>query len=306
MGYLYISIASILFSSQFAFTKQFQRRAGKSFQTIFLSYAVGPIAFIVLTLCTEGFHLQVTPFSLIFSVYAVCSSFLMAYSSINALTAGSLSNYSIFMMSGGMILPCVYGAIWGGDDFGIFKILGIALILSSVIVKVDLKEKASWKTYVYLMILFVLNGMSGVVASIYQSDIFPYARPSAKQYALGNSIFTMIVGWIAFITSVLVQRKKEKRELGEAYDGTKQKAKLINYAKAAPWSMGSGLVNNIGNLLLLFALLTVQPSLQYPIVTGGSIFLSAAIGLIFFKEKPDKRTWISVALAVIGTIVIIL
>ena len=306
MGYLYITIASILFSSQFAFTKQFQRRAGKDFQAIFLSYAVGPIAFIVLTLCTEGFHLQVTPFSLVFSLYAVCSSFLMGYCTINALAAGSLSNYSIFMMSGGMILPCVYGAIWGGDDFGVFKILGIALILSSVFVKIDFKEKAAFKTYVYLTILFILNGMAGVVASIYQSDIFPYARPTPKQYALGNSLFTMTAGWLAFIVCIIVNRNKAKRELGEAYDKEAQKQQLIRYAKAAPWSMGSGLVNNIGNLLLLFALLTVQPSVQYPIITGGSIFLSALIGLIFFKEKPDKRTWISVALAVIGTIVIVL
>ena len=306
MGYLYISIASILFSSQFAFTKQFQRRAGKGFQAVFLSYAVGPTVFILLTLIKEGFHLQVTPFSLIFSLYAVCSSFLIGYCTIQALSAGSLSNFSIFMMSGGMILPCVYGAIWGGDDFGVFRILGIVLILSSVIVKVDLKEKAALKTYAYLMVLFVLNGMAGVVASIYQSDIFPYARPSATQYSLGNSMFTMSVGWIAFVTSVLVQRKKEKVGQGDAYDPSLQKQQLINYAKAAPWSMGSGLVNSVGNLLLLYALVTVQPSVQYPIITGGSIFLSALIGLVFFKEKPNKRTWLSVALAIVGTIVIIL
>ena len=70
--------------------------------------------------------------------------------------------------------------------------------------------------------------------------------------------------------------------------------------------MGSGWVNGVGNLLLLLALQTLQPSLQYPIITGGSIFLSVLIGLIFFKERADKRTWLSVVVAVLGTIAIIL
>ena len=305
MGYLYITIASILFSSQFAFTKQFQRHAGKGLQAAFLSYAVGPIAFILITLCTEGFDVQVTPFSLIFSAYTVLSTFLMGYFGIQALAAGSLSNYSIFMMSGGMILPCLYGVIWGNDTFGIFKILGILLILSSVLVKVNLKEKASLKTYVYLTVLFILNGMAGVVASIYQSDIFPYARPTATQYALGNSLFTLIFGWIACAICFFVNDNRKKKELGKESAALERKQLLGGYVKAAPWSMGSGLLNSFGNLLLLFALETLQPSLQYPIIKGGSILLSAVIGFIFFKEKPDKRTWLAVALAVVGTIVII-
>ena len=103
MGYLYISIASILFSTQFAFTKQYQRRAGKDLRAVFLTYAVGPIVFLLITLCTEGFQIKVTPFSAIFSTYNLLSTFLMGYCSIKALAAGSLSNYSIFMMSGGMI-----------------------------------------------------------------------------------------------------------------------------------------------------------------------------------------------------------
>ena len=304
MGYLYISIASILFSTQFAFTKQYQRRAGNDLRAIFLTYAVGPIVFLLITLCTEGFQIKVTPFSAIFSAYHLISAFLMGYCSIKALASGSLSNYSIFMMSGGMILPCVYGAIWGGDDFGVFKIIGIALILSAVLIKVNFKEKASLKTYLYLVGLFVLNGMAGVVASIYQSDIFPYARPNPQQYSMFNNLLVMGVAWVAFLVCFVVEHRRQKTELGEAYDPQMNKDQLITYAKASPWSMASSLVNNVANLLLMFALLTVQPSVQYPVITGGSIFLSALIGLLFFKEKPDKRTWLSVALVIAGTVFI--
>ena len=77
-----------------------------------------------------------------------------------------------------------------------------------------------------------------------------------------------------------------------------------NYVKASPWAAIGGLINGVANLLLLFSLTTLEPSLQYPIITGGSIFLSALIGLVF-KEKPNTKTWISVAFAVVGTIIMI-
>ena len=77
-----------------------------------------------------------------------------------------------------------------------------------------------------------------------------------------------------------------------------------SYAKASPWAAAGGLVNGIANLLLLLSLKTLQPSLQYPIITGGCIFLSAILGL-FFHEKPTKKEWISVLMAVIGTVIMI-
>ena len=73
------------------------------------------------------------------------------------------------------------------------------------------------------------------------------------------------------------------------------------YLKASPWALFEGALNGTGNFLLLLSLSVLEPSLQYPIITGGSIFLAAIFGF-FFKEKPTPRGWISIALAVVGTI----
>ena len=67
--------------------------------------------------------------------------------------------------------------------------------------------------------------------------------------------------------------------------------------------MCDGVLNGVANLLLLLSLKELAPSLQYPIVTGGTIFLSAVFGLLVYKEKPTARVWCSVALAVVGTVV---
>jgi multidrug transporter EmrE-like cation transporter len=40
---------------------------------------------------------------------------------------------------------------------------------------------------------------------------------------------------------------------------------------------------------------------QFPLVSGGVIVLSALVSLLFFKEKISKREWISVAGAFVST-----
>ena len=73
------------------------------------------------------------------------------------------------------------------------------------------------------------------------------------------------------------------------------------YVKASPWATMAGILNGVANLILLYSLLYVDPSLQYPVITGGTILFSALVGLLF-GERPNKKTLLSVALAVAGTI----
>ena len=45
----------------------------------------------------------------------------------------------------------------------------------------------------------------------------------------------------------------------------------------------------------------VPASVLYPLVTGGSVVLSAVAGLLFFKEKPDKISGIGLLLSFAAT-----
>ncbi len=291
-AYLFIITASILFSIQFAFTKKYQTSAGTGMKSSFLYNALSPVAFFLIMFFIDGCKLQFTTFSIVMSLLWAIVCNVITFYSIQALALGSVSNYSLFLLGGGMILPAIYGAIWGGDTFGIFKIIGILLVLAAVCIKIDFKEKADKRATFAFIMLFLLNGLVGILASIYQSDLLPFARPSATQYSIQRALATILVGALLFGGCVLFGKNETQEQT------------LSDHLKASPWAAISGLINGVANLLLLFSLVTIEPSLQYPIITGGSIFLSALVGLIF-KEKPDKRTWIAVALAVAGTIVMV-
>lgn len=325
-AYLFILTSTVLFSVQFAFTKKYQTMAGTGMGAAFFFNAVSPLVFALLLLLLDGCKWEITSFSVLMSFLWAVISNAITYFSIKALSLGSVSNYSLFLLGGGMILPAIYGAVWGKDAFGAYKVIGIFLILSAVCIKINRKEKADKTAFLCFFVLFVLNGLISILASIYQSDL-PFFKPSETQFAIQRAFMTVAVGTLAFFClTVQKVRTIHNAQTIQALQTTQAAQKVCpaqtvyimqgektekdkkicgkQYIKAAPWAVAGGLANGAANLLLLYSLLTLEPSLQYPIVTGGSILLSTVIG-IYFKEKPDLRTWISVGLALFGTIVMV-
>ena len=291
----YICIASILFSIQPAFTKQYQRNAGEGLKSSLIYNVTSPLLFITIMIFYEGMRLDFSIYSFIMAMIWAIICNAMSFFQIKALSAGNVANYSLFLLGGGMLIPVVYGAIFG-DDFGVFKIVGIALVCVSILIKINPKKKSDAGSLFSLIMIFVLNGLVGVLASVYQSELFKFDKISSEQFAILRSFTTVGAGAVTLCVLSL-------KENG----GSKQDSRLImkGYLKAMPWSLIGGGINGVANLLLLLALQMVQPSLQYPIITGGGILLSAIVGL-FFKEIPDKKTWISVGFATTGTIAMIL
>ncbi len=292
---LYICIASILFSIQPAFTKQYQRNAGDGLKSSFLYNVTSPLLFIAIMFFYEGMKLDFTVYSFVMAmVWAiVCNA--MSFFQIKALSYGNVANYSLFLLGGGMLIPVVYGAIFG-DDFGACKIIGTVLVCVAILIKINPKEKSRAGSLFSLIMIFILNGLAGVLASVYQSELFTFDKISSEQFSILRSFTTVGVGAVMLGVLSIKERGDEKQNALAMRKG---------YLKAMPWSLIGGGINGVANLLLLFALQTVQPSLQYPIITGGGILLSAIVGLIF-KEIPDKKTWISVGFATAGTIIMIL
>ena len=291
--YIFVVIAVALFSIQFVFTKKYQQAAGSEMAATFLFNAISPVAFVIILFFMDGMKIEATWFAVILAFLwaLVCNA--CSYFSIKALEFGSLTNYSLYLMSGGMILPILYGAIFENDAFSIPKLIGIFVVIAAVIVKMDFKEKANWKTTACFLLLFVLNGAVGVISSIYQSQQLSFEKVSSIQFSLLGNLFRIGIGAIMY--GVYLLRSRENRGV----------AQIRSYVKGSPWAAICGICNGVANLLLLMALVALDPSLQYPLVTGGCIVLAAVFGL-FFKEKISLRVGISVGLAMLGTIVMAL
>ena len=284
--YILLIFSAALFGGQFGLTKKYQLTAGDGIKSSFLYNAISPIVFAVIMFFVSGVKLEFYPFTIICSMIWAVIANAITYFSIKSLALGSVANYSVFLLGGGMIVPAVYG-FFTGDTVTVFKIIGIVFILVAVCVKIDLKEKNSAFAYICFFAMFLLNGLIGVLSAVYQSDILSYSRSSAEQFAFMRAVFTAILGSVLFLSFSLNNRDE------------KNMTKI--YVKASPWATMAGILNGVANLILLYSLLYVDPSLQYPVITGATILFSSLVGLLF-DERPNKKTLLSVALAVAGTI----
>ena len=68
-------------------------------------------------------------------------------------------------------------------------------------------------------------------------------------------------------------------------------------------SASQGAINRIANLLLVVALAHVDASVQYPMVTGGTMLASTLI-CFFGPRKPSKKELISVTSAFVGLLIL--
>lgn len=294
--YILLIVSAALFSLMFLFNRGYQRSRGEGLDSV-LSFSVYSNLFIViilLILCLIGalsgwrgifadFNLEFSVFSLLVSILGAAVGIGGAYFSIKALESANLSLYSIFAMLGGMLLPSVCGIAFYGEPLTLPKLACYLLIVVSVALTFE-KGKQSKKAIFCYFGVFVLNGMSGVVAQIHQGT------PGVT--AVNSNSFMIIKGALTvafcFIWFMIKYKGVPTLKLREC-------SGLTGYAACC----------GLGNLFVLIALLNLDASVQYPIITGGTMFFSTVVSLII-GEKPSARTLIAAVVAAASSVLMML
>lgn len=286
-----ILIAVVLFGSGFALQDQYRKRRGSGLKISMESATIGAFAGLIVLLAFNKFSLHFTWFSILMAVWSALNGIAFTFCTFKALDYINLSLFSVFAMLGGMVLPFFQGIFFYSEVFSLAKIVCVVFIVASLLCTVEKGEK---KRGIFFYIgIFVLNGMSGVISKLFTASKFP--KTSALEYSTWIAIATIIfAGLIWIILSVSAQQKNQKESLNVTL--TSKKTLAISYLLGAT----CGAINRVANLLLVFALMFVDSSVQYPMVTGGTIIISTIISF-FGDKKPSKKEIISVVLAFVGT-----
>ena len=280
--YLLLIIATILFAFQFFFNQQYQRLRGNSMEASLTFSANVHCVICLMMLAINGFVWRWSWFSAGMALVRAVMDLTFGYCAIQALACANLSVYSTFSMLGGMLLPFFYGIALGGEEFTLSKFLCCLLISLSLFLTVQ-PGKHGRKSVFYYFAVFTLNGLYGVVAAIHQK--FPGLAVDSQSFSAISSFFTVILAVVIF--------------------GLKMKKLPMLKKPEVKFVVLFGIFCGIGNLLLLIALKYLNASVQYPIVTGGTMVVSTLICLIR-KEKLTKRDVLATAIAFGATILIIL
>ena len=275
--YLMIIVSVCLFSTQFLLNNEYRKENGNTFNSSLKFSLYASISGFIALAIINKFHFEISLFSaLVAAVYSlVCIA--LAYSSIKAFTYANLSVYSVFSMIGGMLLPFVYGILCG-EEFKLIRVVCCLLIAVCVTLALN-KTEHSKKAVKYYIAVFILNGMVGVISKFHQSF---------TELCVDSGSFMMLTKIFAFVFSVILILMQKEKDFSVS-------------KKAGLFAVLYSVVNSVGNLFLLMALLHIPASVQYPIVTGGTIVVSTLIGLIR-REKITKREILAAVVAFFATV----
>lgn len=285
-------------SGMFALNKLWQKSNGAGIKTSLLYTALTGIFIGVIFFAVGGLRVRITPFSLVCA--AAVAALCLGYNLIGfkVFSIGSYSVYMMFLMLGGMLLPFIYGMLFLDDAEGVrpvslaARFLGVALLTLSLVLPClgDKKDKKNSKLFITLCVaVFILNGFVSITSKIHQIETVRQTVDATSFVALTNGINGLAS---AVILLFLCLRDKKPPEL----------AKNFPVWKIILTPLACGALNGSSYLCQLVAAASDMPaSVQYPMITGGTVILSAVVGRVFFGEKQSKMSLAGTILAFAAT-----
>ncbi|MBQ9551666.1 MAG: EamA family transporter [Clostridia bacterium] len=285
MTYLIPLGCSFLFSVQFAFNKHYEARMGQSLKASAYFCLTMSAAAAFLVLAMNRFAFAFSPFSCVMALLLAADSMLCTVCSLRAVHLGSLSVYTLFLMLGGMLVPSVLGVAVLGETIGLFRKLGFLLIFLALLVPVfdrKSRQKSSAHFFVFCFLLFLLNGANSCITKLHQINA---QAVDTNSFLAMNYVFEFAAAGLFLLCANTGKRKN-----------------LSLDKKSVAFAVAYALVNAVGSFGLVSCAKTLDASLLYPLITGGTILFSALVGFVLFKEKPTVYSAIGMVLAVAATV----
>ncbi|MCQ2431698.1 MAG: hypothetical protein MJ175_03750 [Clostridia bacterium] len=300
--YLELGLAVLLLSLQFCMTKFYQSKNGSAIRTSLLFTASAGLAVGVMFWVFAGFHISITPFSLLCAVgiAGLCLGYNLL--GFRIFSIGSFAVFNLFLMLGGMMLPFLWGMLFLGDYEAmsgasfIGRMAGIVLLTVSMALGCAGEKQtagADKKKKILFIVLcaavFFMNGFVSVISKLHQIHD-PSAIVGGTDFVFWTNSLNGIGSLIALL--ILSMKKEKKPMLSGKFPVWLLLVTVVIYA----------LANGVSYLLQLSVAASPLPaSVQYPMMTGGSIVLSALAGRLFFGEKQSKTALCGTILAFAAT-----
>ncbi|MBE6703689.1 MAG: hypothetical protein E7583_00350 [Ruminococcaceae bacterium] len=290
MHYLLILGANTLLALCFVFQKKYQSIAGTSVKATLTFNAFAGLAtlviFTLLGLCGV-YTMQFSPFSLVMATAAtvICLSYMVI--GFKLLRAGNMPLYTMFLMTGGMLIPYIFGLGFLDEEFSWLRLGGIILIVAAVVISNTGTANATKTQILMCVAVFLLNGLMSVTSKVHQADISTHFSPvNSESFILIMSIVKIVFCFpVAFILT---------KKANESMKSCVNKNTLLLFILTAASDSGSYYLQLIGAK-------SIDAGVLYPLVTAGSIIFSAVAGMIAFRERPPRNQWIAMTVCLAGT-----
>ncbi|MBQ2916321.1 MAG: EamA family transporter [Clostridia bacterium] len=312
MEMIYLALTCTFFSVQFIFSKLYQKNSSGSinaslWMTIF--YAIYSIVFFGVQI---GFTPEISTSAVIYALLYSVAGIFTTLSSIIGMSLGRVSTITTFMLLGGMVLPFIYGVTVLNEAITIPKVIAIVIMIVSLIPSLiskeegENKEQDKKKHMLYILVLLIVFIGNGAISIITNASQKAPDAVSTENYMFIIAVIQIIIALTTAIIIALKNKKSEENFTKSLFSGVGKAYTLKAILLAFLCSALYGVCNSLGNVFSLACVnANMDASIQFPVISGSVIVLTALIAWALFKETPKKKDWISIVLSVAGVILFI-
>ena len=295
MDYLFAIISMVCIGGQFTITKLYQTKVGNAPMTSLLFSLGSGIVSVLFFVIACGFKIGFNWFAFSMATGRALCIVLYTVIGLKMMSIGKVAIYTLFIMIGGMLIPFLYGAIFLNEQISAWKIVGMVLLITSLLLPVFKNDKNENKSpkllFVLGLLIFVLNGLVGVFSKTHQ--ISQNALPTLE-FGFWVSAINAVSVAIAVVIYIIINKGKVsfKKDLGKMID---KWWIVVLFA----------LVSQAGGVFQLFAATTIDAAVLYPLVAGGTMVASTIFSGLLFKEKLNKLLTLCLILSVFSSILFV-
>ena len=286
-----LTLAAVLLAVDFAIAKLYQKRAGTSLSAGFAFNALLGLFTAFVFWIIGGFSFQITTFSTVMAVLLTvfCTSYTLI--GFRILRTGSMALYSLFLMTGGMTLPYLWGLFFLDEPFSWLRTAGLCVLMGAVLLSNLPKkgEKINAKLILMCVTIFALNGCVSIVSKTHQIEA-TLPAVDTNGFVVLSGLAKFVISGTAFLIAKAVGKKKAARE-----EAPKRLSILLLI-------LCSAIVGGMSYLLQLVGAKNLPATVLYPFITGGSMVFSSIVGIVAFREKPSKLLLFSIGACFVGTL----
>lgn len=281
MNYFLLALTTAALSAQALSTKEYNK---KQTNAPIVFTLLSTIFALVVFLFSSKFKLEFNGETLMYSfLFAIC--YATASLGITVAIASGPLSISSLIQSYSLIIPTFYGILFLNEAVKLTMLIGFLLLVISLFAVNYVKgneegQKISKKWIIAIIFTFIGNGMCSTVQKMQQIA-------SGGKYKSEFMISALIIGSIMLLPIVLYS---EKGKIS------------ISVKKGWFWAAVRGIANGVVNLLVMILGGKLPISLLFPVISAGSIILSSAISVIFYKEKLTKIQLAGVAIGVVSIV----
>lgn len=285
---LLMVLSAFACACNFAITKVYQLEKGNGPKAGVVFNCICGLLGAVLYFAFCGFNCEFTAYSLIMAFLLTLFSGIYTMIGFKIMSMGNMTIYTVFLMLGGMVGPYIYGLVFLNEAITLTKFIAIIVMIIAVITQSSrLSVKQSLKYYVLCVLVFLLNAGVSIVSKIHQIEqVHSIVDPESFIILKNATKFLFFALLIPFFSKENIHFK------------TKLPKTLIVIA-------GSAVISSVAYVLQLFGASTLPATIQFPIITGGTIVFSAFFDVLVYKVKLSWLQVMSVVLCVISTIIFV-